>query len=140
MPAGGRSAEPSCCPARTARPTGSHAHPSTSRNPQEQGPGRRTGQHVRRDPQRLGPLRLRHADQPNISSTRWRTIVNHKRKLDFFESALTPNTFRVDLKHVDFTSKGSVRKLGLGPNQRNVFTGDMADQFVKAAPFRFPGI
>src|SRR5699024_9480674 len=31
--------------------------------------------------------------QPNISSTRWRTVADQKRKLYFFESALTPNIF-----------------------------------------------
>ena len=30
--------------------------------------------------------------EPNISSTRWRSVVDHKRKLYFFESVLTPNT------------------------------------------------
>ena len=30
--------------------------------------------------------------EPNISSTRWRTVFDHQRKLYFFESALTPNT------------------------------------------------
>lgn len=86
------------------------------------------------------PYGITTPDQPNISSTRWRTVVDHKRKLYFFESALTPNTFWVDLKRVDFSPKGGVRMLDLGPNQRNVFAGDVADRFVKATPFRFLGI
>jgi choloylglycine hydrolase len=39
------------------------------------------------------PLGVATPNEPNISSTRWRTVVDHKRKLYFFESALTPNTF-----------------------------------------------
>ncbi len=45
--------------------------------------------------------------EPNISSTRWRTVADHKRRLYFFESALTPNTFWVDLNKVDFGARSS---------------------------------
>lgn len=48
------------------------------------------------------PYGITTPDQPNISSTRWRTVADHKRRLYFFESALTPNTFWVDLTKVDF--------------------------------------
>jgi hypothetical protein len=43
------------------------------------------------------PYGLNTPEEANISSTRWPTVVDHKRKLYFFESALTPNTFWVDL-------------------------------------------
>ena len=79
--------------------------------------------------------------QPNISSTRWRTVADHKRKLYFFESALTPNAFWVDLNRVDFSERtGKVRKLDLGPNQTNVFAGAANDQFRDSAPFAFLGL
>lgn len=39
------------------------------------------------------PFGINTPEEPNISSTRWRTVADHKRKLYFFESALTPNTF-----------------------------------------------
>jgi penicillin V acylase-like amidase (Ntn superfamily) len=51
------------------------------------------------------PFGITAPNKPNISSTRWRTVADHKRKLYFFESALTPNTFWVDLKQVDFSSQ-----------------------------------
>ena len=47
------------------------------------------------------PFGITMPNEPNISSTRWRTVADHKRKLYFFESALTPNTFWVDLKQVE---------------------------------------
>jgi len=75
--------------------------------------------------------------EPNISSTRWRTVADHKRKLYFFESALTPNTFWVDLNKVDFG--GQVLKLDLGPDQRNTFSGDALSHFVPSKPFDFLG-
>ncbi|MGE8250588.1 MAG: linear amide C-N hydrolase, partial [Stenotrophomonas bentonitica] len=77
--------------------------------------------------------------EPNISSTRWRTVADHKRKLYFFESAMTPNTFWVDLNKADFSRGAPVLKLDLGPDQRNVFAGDALPRFQPAEPFRFLG-
>jgi penicillin V acylase-like amidase (Ntn superfamily) len=79
--------------------------------------------------------------EPNISSTIWRTVVDHKRKLYFFESALTPNTFWVDLKKIDFTKEsGQIKKLDLGAEQKNTYSGNANDSFKVAAPFKFLGI
>ena len=39
------------------------------------------------------PFGITTPDEPNISSTRWRTVADHKRMIYFFESALTPNVF-----------------------------------------------
>ncbi|RAK27333.1 penicillin amidase [Falsochrobactrum ovis] len=87
------------------------------------------------------PFGLTTPDQPNISSTRWRTVADQKNKLYFFESALTPNIFWVDLKQIDFSAdKGKVQKLDLGPDQRNIFSGVTNDKFKDAEPFRFLGI
>lgn len=87
------------------------------------------------------PLGISSPDQPEISSTRWRTVFDHKRKLYFFESATTPNTFWVDLTKVDFSREtGKVRKLDLGVDQARVFSGDTSALFVDAAPFPFQGL
>ncbi|MEG0184581.1 MAG: linear amide C-N hydrolase [Stenotrophomonas sp.] len=85
------------------------------------------------------PYGITTPDQPNISSTRWRTVADHKRRLYFFESALTPNTFWVDLNKVDFAVGAQVLKLDLGRDQRNVFAGDALRQFQPSAPFAFLG-
>ncbi|WP_102944565.1 linear amide C-N hydrolase [Stenotrophomonas sp. VV52] len=86
------------------------------------------------------PFGITTPEEPNISSTRWRTVADHKRKLYFFESALTPNTFWVDLNKVDFSAAtGQVLKLDLGPDQRNVFAGDALAQFKSSRPFNFLG-
>jgi penicillin V acylase-like amidase (Ntn superfamily) len=87
------------------------------------------------------PFGLTTPDEPNISSTRWRTVSDHKRMLYFFESALTPNTFWVDLKQVDFSHEtGRVMKLDLGVNQRNVFSGNTVKDFKPSEPFHFLGL
>lgn len=87
------------------------------------------------------PYGIMTPDQPNISSTRWRTVVDHARKLYFFESALTPNTFWVDLKKMDFSAEtGKVRKLDLGEEQNHTYSGDATAQFKDAPPFKFLGL
>jgi penicillin V acylase-like amidase (Ntn superfamily) len=87
------------------------------------------------------PFGLNTPDEPNISSTRWRTVVDHKRRLYLFESALTPNTFWVDLKAIDFSSgSANVRKLDLGPDQDHTYSGDATKEFKEAKPFQFLGL
>jgi penicillin V acylase-like amidase (Ntn superfamily) len=87
------------------------------------------------------PYGITTPDQPNISSTRWRTVSDQKRKIYFFESAVTPNTFWVDFKDVDFSSEtGKVKKLDLGPNQSYVHAGNAAKDFQETKPFRFLGL
>ena len=87
------------------------------------------------------PYGLNTPQEPNISSTRWRTVFDHQRKLYFFESALTPNTFWVDLKALDFSQgPGKVLKLDLGADQNHTFSGDATRQFQPSAPFQFLGI
>ena len=78
--------------------------------------------------------------EPNISSTRWRSVIDHKQGLYFFESAITPNTFWVDLKKMDFSkTTGVVRKLDLGPNQSTIYSGEVSSQFETAPAFKFEG-
>lgn len=87
------------------------------------------------------PYGLNTPEEPNISSTRWRTVFDHERKLYFFESALTPNTFWVDLKALDFSKeKGKVMKIDLGPDQNHTYSGDATQQFKASPPFKFQGI
>ena len=87
------------------------------------------------------PYGISTPDQPNISSTRWRTVADHGRLRYFFESALAPNTFWVDLEGFDLSAEtGRVMKLDLGPNQANPHAGRANDAFVEAAPFQFLGL
>jgi penicillin V acylase-like amidase (Ntn superfamily) len=79
--------------------------------------------------------------EPNISSTRWRTVADQKRKVYFFESALTPNVFWVDFRDVDFSKEtGKVMKLDLGPHQKNTYSGNAVKDFKAAQPFKFLGL
>ena len=87
------------------------------------------------------PFGITTPDEPNISSTRWRTVSDQKRNLYFFESALTPNIFWVDLTKLDLSEKtGKVMKLDLGPIQTDIHSGMANDQFKDTQPFKFLGL
>ncbi len=76
-------------------------------------------------------------DQPNLSTTRWRIVADHKEQLYYFESVYSPNVFWVDLKQIDFAEGSGVRLLDLGRNQSNIFSGEVSGAFVAADPFEF---
>lgn len=84
------------------------------------------------------PFGISSEAEPNISSTRWRSLSDQKSLTYFFETALTPNTFWVDLKEFDLSAKGKVMKLDLS----NFATyGGKANKSFKATPsFKFLGV
>jgi penicillin amidase (EC 3.5.1.11). Cysteine peptidase. MEROPS family C59 len=83
------------------------------------------------------PIGITTPDQPNISSTRWRVVADHKDRLYYFESTVSPNLFWVDLKKFNLGAGSGVRKLDLGPDQSNLFSGEVSARFRPAAMFRF---
>ncbi|QNX13040.1 linear amide C-N hydrolase [Acinetobacter seifertii] len=85
------------------------------------------------------PFGLNTQEEPNISSTRWRTVVDHKRGLYFFESAVSSNTFWVDLKEINFKD-GKSKKLTLGKDQAITYAGKANSSFKETKPFEFLGI
>lgn len=84
------------------------------------------------------PYGLVMADQPNNSSTRWRTVFDHQRSIYYFDSVLSPGAFWVDMTKVDFSAEtGKVMKLDLGPEQSTVYMGEVLGQFKPTKPFQF---
>lgn len=83
------------------------------------------------------PLGITTPDQPNISSTIWRTVSDQKNKVYYYESTIHPNIFWVDLKDVDFSEKAPVKMLDLVSGK--TYAGNTADQFVTTKPFKFLG-
>jgi len=86
------------------------------------------------------PYGIATSDEPNISSTRWRTVIDHKARRYFFESALSPSTFWVELGNLDFSDGSGVRKLALGQDEKAVFAGDASARFEPAEPFAFMAV
>lgn len=83
------------------------------------------------------PYGITTADEPNISSTRWRTAVDHTSLRYFFESALSPNTFWVELANLDFSQGAPTKRLNLGDGEKTVYAGDASAKFEPAEPFAF---
>jgi len=84
------------------------------------------------------PFGISTPDQPNISSTRWRTVADHKNLVYYFESVLTPNVFWVNLNDVDLSEGAPVKKLELTNNE--IYAGNASKNFVPTPPFKFMGL
>ncbi|OYX71467.1 MAG: hydrolase [Rhizobiales bacterium 32-66-11] len=81
------------------------------------------------------PLGISTPDQPNISSTIWRTIIDHRSRRYCFDSATRPNTFWVDLAKLDFTPGTPIRKLVLQNGE--VYAGEVSGSFVPAEDLKW---
>ncbi len=86
------------------------------------------------------PFGINTEDEPNISSTRWRVLADHKDLRYYFESAVSPNIFWVDLAGIDFDEGSGSRKLDLGPDSGRVLAGEASEAFVPAPAFVFHGL
>jgi choloylglycine hydrolase len=75
---------------------------------------------------------------PNLSTTRWRVVADQKNLRYYFESAITPNTFWVDLKRIDFRENAPVRRLRA--DDRQTYSGETSKLFERAKPFVFQGL
>jgi choloylglycine hydrolase len=75
---------------------------------------------------------------PNLSTTRWRSVADQKELVYYFETALTPNIFWVDLKKIDFSEKAGVRKLDLSSGQ--IYSGEVSQKFKESKPLQFLGL
>ncbi|WCT13223.1 linear amide C-N hydrolase [Mucilaginibacter jinjuensis] len=76
--------------------------------------------------------------QPNISSTRWRTVSDQKNLVYYFENVLSPNTFWVDLKKVDFAATASVKRLAVSKGE--IYAGETSKDFKVTKAFQFAGL
>lgn len=81
------------------------------------------------------PLGISIPSQPNIASTRWRTVADQKNRVYYFESTLSPDIFWIDLNALDFSADKSVRKLTLTNGE--VYSGDAAVKMQDAEPLSF---
>ncbi len=81
------------------------------------------------------PLGISTPNEPNIASTIWRVAADQKNLLYYFDSATRPNTFWVSLAKLNLKPGAPVRKLTIQNGE--VFSGEVAEQFKDAAPFKF---
>jgi choloylglycine hydrolase len=81
------------------------------------------------------PLGITTPEEPNIASTLWRTVSDQKNLIYYFDSATRPNTFWVSLAKLNLKPGAPVKKLTI--QQGEVFSGEVADEFTDAQPFKF---
>lgn len=77
-------------------------------------------------------------EAPEISSTRWRTVFDHKNRNYYFDSVRSPNIIWTNLDKIDFsTETGKIKKLKLGEKQNIIYNGEVNDKFIESKPFKF---
>lgn len=79
------------------------------------------------------PLGITTPGQPNIASTYWRTVSDHKNKVYYYDSASSPTTFWVPLAELDLKEGAPVKKLTLIGGK--TYSGSAASKFEPAQPF-----
>ncbi|QIK60919.1 linear amide C-N hydrolase [Dysgonomonas sp. HDW5A] len=77
-------------------------------------------------------------ENPEISSTQWRTVSDSKNLIYFFESSVTPNTFWVRLQDMNLEEGAPVLKLSIANDE--TYSGNTAKDFKPAQPFKFIGV
>jgi choloylglycine hydrolase len=81
------------------------------------------------------PLGIAHPTKPNLSSTLWRSIHDHKERVVYFDAATSPNTFWVPLPELDFSQGAPVKRLTVAGGQ--IHAGNAANDFEPTCPFAF---
>jgi len=77
------------------------------------------------------------ADQPNLSTTRWRVVADHKDRRYYVESVISPSVFWVDVEALDLSEGGAIQKLDLGLDMERVLSGEVSGLFEPASAFTF---
>ena len=80
------------------------------------------------------PIGISVSDQPEISSTRWRSVSDQKDKVYYFESTISPAIIWIDLSKCNLKEGAPVLKLDLINNTKTL-VGEMNDIMIKSKPF-----
>jgi len=81
------------------------------------------------------PLGITTPNQPNIASTVWRTLYDHKNKVLYFDSATSATVFWIPLADLNFEEGAPVKKLTLVNGK--TYSGNAAGKLKQAEPFKF---
>ncbi len=86
------------------------------------------------------PYGITTPDQPNISSTIWRTVSDQKGLVYFFDSAQSPGVFWIQMKNIDFSEGAKSRRLDVAAMTKQGRAGDVTVEMVEAEPFAFASV
>lgn len=81
------------------------------------------------------PLGITTPGEPNVASTIWRTVHDHKDRVMYFDSATSPTVFWVPLDRVEFAAGGAVKRLPLKGGE--TYSGDATGSLRAAEPYAF---
>jgi choloylglycine hydrolase len=81
------------------------------------------------------PLGFTVPDKPNIASTIWRTVYDHKDRVMYFDSATSPTVFWLPLDSLSFDAGAPVKRLALKAGE--TYSGDASASLKPAEPFAF---
>ena len=81
------------------------------------------------------PLGITTPDEPNISSTIWRVIADHKNMVLYFDSATSPNTFWIQMADLDLKAGAPVKKLTVAGGK--IYSGNAASNLEETPSFEF---
>lgn len=81
------------------------------------------------------PLGMSDPNSPNISSTLWRTVIDHDAKRYYFDSVINPSVIWVDFDKINFAAGSSPKVFKLGDSDNN--GGELSSLFKPAKPFKW---
>ena len=76
-------------------------------------------------------------EHPNIAPTYWRTVLDHGRRVYYFESALSPYVVGVDLTKIDFAPGTGIRSVALEGEKAYQLSGDISDELKPSEPIAY---
>jgi len=74
---------------------------------------------------------------PNIAPTYWRTVLDHGRRVYYFESALSPYVVGLDLGKIDFAPGSGIRSVALEGETAYHLSGDIGGELKPAEPIAY---
>ena len=83
------------------------------------------------------PLGISTPEQPQNSSTQWRSVTNQKNRIYYFETTLATASLWVPFDEVDFSAGAPAKKLTLTGPQGDTYAGNAISHFVETKPFEF---
>lgn len=84
------------------------------------------------------PFGISIPEQPNISTTQWRAVSDHKHLTYYFDRVTSPNVFSVDLRKLDFNEGSPIKKLPASHDE--TYSGEVSALFEPTEPFEFAGL
>lgn len=83
------------------------------------------------------PFGISTENEPNISTTRWRSVADQKDLTYYFETTLSPGIFWAHLDQFDLSEGAPCMRLDVGKMQEEGRSGNATDAFEPSEPMKF---